>query len=238
MMKCIVVDDEKLARDLLEDNIRRIPFLQLERTCKNALEAAGVLHAEPIDLIFLDIQMPGLNGLDFVRSLPNPPMVILISAYDRYALDGFDLNVVDYLVKPVAFERFLTACHKAQKLFTLKQTAARKATPPRDDFFFVNVEYGAIKVAVDDILYVEGMKDYIKIHVASTAKPVMTKMSMKVIEEKLSPHGFARIHKSFLVCVKRITSVKRDLLYVGSKELPVGDSYKENVKRILKNPAF
>ncbi|MCI0707390.1 MAG: LytTR family DNA-binding domain-containing protein [Ignavibacteriae bacterium] len=237
-MNCIIVDDEKLARDLMEDNIRRVPYLQLQHTCKNALEAAGALHTEHVDLIFLDVQMPELNGLDFLRSLPNPPMVILVSAYDSYALKGFDLNVVDYLVKPVSFERFLTACNRAQELFALKQAAPTKSAPAQSDFFFVSVEYGSVKVAFQDILYVEGMKDYIKIYVASSAKPVTTRMTIKDLEKKLSSRGFIRIHKSFLVPVGRITRVQRDLLYVGSKELPVGESYKEDLNRILKNPTL
>lgn len=234
MMHCIVVDDEKLARELMEDNIRRVPFLHLQRTCKNAIEAAEVLHTEAVDLMFLDVQMPELNGLDFVRTLSDPPMVILVSAYDRYALDGFALNVVDYLVKPVAFERFLAAANKAHELFTLKKKADTKSGAQSEGYFFVNVEYGLVKIEIDQISYIEGMKDYVQIHLASASKPVMTRMSMKSIEKKLFLYNFVRIHKSFLVPVRKITSVKRDLLYVGSKELPVGDSYKERVAHILK----
>lgn len=234
MMTCIVVDDEKLARDLVEDNVRRVPFLTLRHTCKNALEAAGILHREQIDLVFLDVQMPELSGLEFVRTLARPPMVILISAYDQYALEAFDRNVIDYLVKPVSFERFLAAVNKAYELHTLKQLASSKEEPSNNGYFFIHVEYEMVKVDVDDVIYVEGMKDYIKIHLASAPKPVMTRMSIKVIEEKLAPYAFVRIHKSFIVSVKKITKIKRDELYLRNSVLPIGDSYKENVSRILK----
>ena len=232
MMRCIAVDDEKLVLDLLVDNIQQVPYLQLVKACKNAMEATAVLQKERVDLIFLDIQMPRLSGLQFIQTLQQPPMVILVTAYEQYALEGYNLNVVDYLLKPVSFERFLKACNKAKELFDLKNenTVTQKADLP--DYIFVNVEYTLVKILFSDILFVEGYKDYIKIHLASSMKPVLTKMSLKAMEEKLPADKFIRIHKSYIVAANKITVIKRDLIYIGSNEIPVSDFYKENLARI------
>ena len=231
MMNCIAVDDERLVLDLLADNIRKVPFLNLVQCCKNAMEAADILHKEEVDLIFLDIQMPGLNGLQFIQSLQQPPMVIFVTAYKEHALKGFDLNAVDYLLKPVSFERFLKACNKAYELFNLRQKPVAGAGMP--DYFFVYVEYNQVKVNIPDILYIEGMKDYVKIFIASSARPIITKMSMKALEEKLSGHRFARTHKSYIVAADKITAVKRDLICIDKIELPLSETYKANLGNIL-----
>jgi len=231
-MQCLAIDDEKLVLDLLEDNIRQVPFLHLVKACRNAMEATAVLQSTPIDLLFLDIQMPGLSGLQFLQTLPHPPMTILITAYEQYALEGYNLNVVDYLLKPVSFERFLKACNKAQERFRWQQQPAPEAA----DHFFVNVEYTLVKVVLSDILYVEGLKDYIKIHVASSKKPVITRMSMKAIEEKLPSSRFVRTHKSFIISASRITSIKRDLVCMGELELPLSEFYKSNLDRVINRP--
>jgi DNA-binding LytR/AlgR family response regulator len=230
MLNCIAVDDEKLVLDLLVDNIQQIPFLHLTGRCRNAMEAAEVLHEQSVDLIFLDIQMPGLNGLQFLQSLKNP-MVIFVTAYKEYALDGFNLDVVDYLLKPVSFERFLKACNKAHELFNLQQKPVIKEDIR--DYFFVYVEYVQVKIPIPDILYIEGMKDYIKIFLAGAAKPVITKMSMKAIQEKLSAFRFVRTHKSFIVAVGKVTAVKRDLICIGQLELPLSEGYKADVEKML-----
>jgi DNA-binding LytR/AlgR family response regulator len=231
MMRCIIVDDEQLVRELLEDNVRQIPFLNLIKTCKNALEAAAVLQTEKIDLIFLDIQMSRLNGLQFLQSLDKPPFVILVTAYEKYALEGFDLNVVDYILKPYSFERLLKACNRAHDLFKLKQAKAAQTNEAAD--FFVNVEYTLVKIVVSDINYVEGLKDYIKIHLSSSPKPVLTHMTIKAVEEKLPAGAFIRTHKSFLAAVSKITKVKRDFVCIGEQEVPISEFYKANVTRIL-----
>jgi DNA-binding LytR/AlgR family response regulator len=232
MMRCIIVDDEPLVRELLEDNIRQIPFLQLVKTCKNPLEAIGVLQTEQIDLIFLDIQMPRLSGLQFLQSLNKPPLVILVTAYEKYALEGFDLNVVDYVLKPFGFDRFLKACNRANDLFRLQQNDKAAVVEGPDDFF-VNVEYTLVKIVVADIDYIEGLKDYIKIHLSTSSKPILTRMTIKAIEEKLPPPAFIRTHKSFLAAAGKITTVKRDFVCIGEKEIPVSESYKDNISRIL-----
>ncbi len=231
MLNCIAVDDEKLVLDLLVDNILEVPFLHLAARCKNAMEAADILHKEKIELIFLDIQMPGLNGLQFLQSLVNPPMVIFVTAYKQYAFDAFDLNVVDYLLKPVSFERFLKACNKANELYQLQHNDTFKELKP--DYFFTYVEYNLVKVSIPDILYIEGMKDYIKIFLTSSTRPVITKMSMKAIEEKLAPYRFIRTHKSYIVSGDKITAIKRDLIVIGNTELPLSENYKANVEKLL-----
>jgi DNA-binding LytR/AlgR family response regulator len=232
----MVIDDESLVRELLEDNIRQIPFLQWVKSCKNALEATEALQTTPVDLLFLDIQMPRVNGLQFLQALTDPPLVILVTAYEQYALEGFNLHVADYLLKPFAFERFLRACNRAHELFRLQQqqakTAGPPAAPPAD--FFVNVEYALVKIVVDDILYIEGVKDYIKIYLQSSARPVLTRMTLKGMEERLPPPAFIRIHKSFLAAVSKITTIKRDLVCIGNIEIPVSGSYKANLNQILK----
>ena len=230
-MKCIAVDDEKLVLDLLVDNIQQVPYLQLVKRCRNAMEAAEALHAHDVDLIFLDIQMPGLNGLQFLQSLKHPPKVILITAYPEYAIEGFNLDVVDYLLKPVSFERFLKACNKALELHRLQQKPVAKEDLP--DYFFVYVEYIQVKVSIPAIVYIEGMKDYVKIYLDNTTKPVITKISLKAIQEKLAGFRFARTHKSYIVAADKVTAVKRDLVCLGGLELPLSESYKAAVGDML-----
>ena len=233
MMRCMVIDDEQLVRELLEDNIRQIPFLEWVMSCKNALEAMEALQTNPVDLLFLDIQMPRVNGLQFLQSLSDPPLVVLVTAYEQYALEGFNLRVVDYLLKPFGFERFLKACNRAQELFRLRQNDKSVAGAGPQDFF-VNVEYALVRVVVTDILYIEGVKDYIKIYLSTAARPILTRMTLKAMEEKLPPPAFVRTHKSFLVAASKITTIKRDIVCIGEKEIPISGSYKSNITRILK----
>ncbi len=231
MMRCVAVDDEKWVLDLLVDNISRVPFLQLVGRCKNALEAIELLHREEVDLIFLDIQMPGLDGIQFVQSLQHPPMIIFVTAYKEYAWDGFELAAVDYLLKPVSFERFLKACNKAQELFRLQQKPASPKELP--DSFFVYVEYNQVKITIADIEYIEGMKDYVKIYITTATKPVITKMSLKALEDKLLPYRLVRIHKSYIIATDKVTAVKRDIICLGAIELPLSDSYRAAVEAVL-----
>jgi len=230
MMRCIAVDDERLVLDLLVDNIAQIPYLHLVKACRNAMEATEVLQQEKIDLVFLDIQMPRLNGLQFIQTLQQPPIIILVTAYEKYALDSYNLNVADYLLKPVSFERFLKACNKAKDLFDLK---TGKPKGQLAGHMFVNVEYTLVKILFADILFVEGLKDYIKIHVTSSSKPILTKMSLKAMEEKLPANEFIRIHKSFIIASDKITVIKRDFVCIGNQEIPLSDFYKDNLLRLI-----
>jgi DNA-binding LytR/AlgR family response regulator len=233
MMRCIIVDDEPLVRELLEDNIRQVPFLELVRTCKNALEALETLQEEQIDMIFLDIQMPRLNGLQFLQSLDHPPIVIIVTAYEQYAVESFNLQVADYIVKPFSFDRFLKACNRAAELFRMKNAAMSSGAIEKVDFF-VPVEYRLEKIVVADIDYIEGLKDYIKIYLSSRDKPVVTRMSLKSIEAKLPLGAFIRTHKSFLVAISKISTIKRDFVCIGTREIPVSETFRQNVDRVVR----
>jgi two-component system, LytTR family, response regulator len=244
MINCIAVDDEPLALDLLADNISKVPYLNLIKKCRTAFEALDVLEHADVHLIFLDVQMPRLTGLQFLNALHNKkPMVVMVTAYEQYALDGFNLNVTDYLMKPVAFERFYQACEKAKELFDLKNNghSAQKMSEnvlytegsPSPHFFFVHVEYSLIKILSDDILFIEGMKDYIKIHLASQAKAVITRMSFKAIEEKLPPLLFFRVHKSFMVNTSKIQSMRNGVISINKHEIPLSDNVREDLMRLL-----
>lgn len=231
MMRCLAVDDESLALDLIEDNIRKIPYLTLVKRCRNAFEAQEVLAKEPIDLIFLDIQMPGITGVQFLQSVAAPPLVIFITAYEQFALDGFNLDVVDYLLKPVSFDRFLKAVNKAQELFTHRNNPQTPA--PSVDYLFVNAEYNLVKITVKDIVYIEGLKDYIKIYLENVQRPVITRMSLKLIEEKLPSDKFIRVHKSFIVSVDKIISIRKGKISIGTVHVPISEHYKENLHRFI-----
>jgi DNA-binding LytR/AlgR family response regulator len=237
MIRCIAVDDEKLVLDLIVDNIRQVSYLHLVKACRNAMEAIEVLSTEKIDLIFLDIQMPKLGGLQLIQTLQHRPMIILVTAYESYALEGYNFNVVDYLLKPVSFERFLKACNKAKELFALKNDSTNHPAHHLNqapDHLFVNVEYTLVRISFADILFVEGLKDYLKIHLSSSPKPILTKMSLKAMEEKLPAAKFIRVHKSFIVGIDKVTIIKRDFVCIGNQEIPVSDFYKENLSRLTK----
>ena len=228
MLRCIAVDDEPLALELLEDNISKVPYLQLVAKCSNAMEAMKVLQQQPADLIFLDIQMPGLTGLQFIQSMTEKPMIILITAYEKYALEGFNLDVTDYLVKPVSLDRFVKACNKAKELYELKNPT-NKEVVSNPDYFFVNVDYSLLKVNFNDIKYIEGLKDYIKIHLKSTARAIITRMAMKAIEEELPVAKFLRIHKSYIVSLEYITAIRKNSVFIDEMELPVGENFRAAV---------
>ncbi len=229
MLRCLAIDDEPLALELLEDNISTVPYLQLVASCSNPLEAMKVLKEQPVDLIFLDIQMPGLTGLQFIQSLAQKPMFILITAYEKYALDSYSLDVVDYLVKPVSLERFIKACNKAWELFGLKTKGVNAVKENVPDYIFVNVEYSLVKVVVSNIVWIEGLKDYIKIHLHDTTKPIVTRMNMKAMEDDLPNSKFIRIHKSYIVSVDYITTVRKSSVFIKDLELPVGENYRDAV---------
>lgn len=229
MIRCIAIDDEPLALELLQDNISKVPFLQLVAACDNAMEALQIIEKQPVDLIFLDIQMPGLTGLQLIQSMTVKPMFILITAYEKYALEGFNLDVTDYLVKPVALDRFIKACYKAKELFELKNASKENNAPANSEYFFVNVEYSLVKITIADIMYIEGLKDYIKIHLKSSSKPVVTRMPMKTIEEQLPAKQFIRIHKSYIAGVAYITSVRKTSLFIDTTELPVSENYRDAI---------
>jgi len=232
MLKCIAIDDEPLALELLEDNISKVPYLQLVGAYNNPLEAMRTLQEQSIDLVFLDIQMPGITGLQFIQSIPQKPMFILITAYEKYALDGFNLDVVDYLVKPVALERFMKACNKANELHQLK-TKQKDSPETQPEYFFINVDYSLLKIVFKDVMYIEGLKDYIKIHLKSSSRPVVARMSMKSIEEQLPESIFIRIQKSYIVSKEYITAIRKNSVFIGNIEIPVGDNYRDALASLI-----
>ncbi len=235
MIRCIAIDDENLALDLIEDDILKVPFLQLVKKCRNGIEALDVLQTEKIDLLFLDIQMPDISGIQFLKSLPHKPLVIFTTAYEKYALEGFELDVIDYLLKPYSFERFLKAVNKAQEYLTIleKNQAHPAAEENRfsNQFIFVKSDYKLVKIEIAEIQYIESLKDYIKIVVGG--KPVMTLSSMKAIEEKLVAPDFIRVHRSFMVNIRKIQYIHRNFVMVGDKEIPIGDNYKDSFLQVI-----
>jgi DNA-binding LytR/AlgR family response regulator len=235
MIRCIAIDDENLALDLIEDDILKVPFLQLVKKCRSAVEALDVLQTEQIDLLFLDIRMPDISGIQFLRSLPHKPLVIFTTAYDKYALEGFELDVIDYLLKPYSFERFLKAVNKAQEYLAIMeknrvQTAAGESGFS-GQFLFVKSDYKLVKIEIAEIQYIESLKDYIKIIVGG--KPILTLSSMKSIEEKLIAPDFIRVHRSFMVNIRKIRYISRGFVMVGDKEIPIGDNYKEGFLQVI-----
>ena len=236
-MKCIAVDDEPLALHLLTEYISKVPFLELVATCGDAFEAARVLQEKDVDLVFTDIQMPGLTGLQFIQSLAKRPMFIMVTAYKKFAPEGFDLDVVDYLIKPVGLDRFLKACYKAKELQELRagQAAPSEAAGPataRPGYIFVNADYSLVKLLFADIIWVEGSGDYVKFHLRSSSKPLLVRMSAKALEAELPATQFIRIHKSYIVGVSGITAVRKNSVFIGAMELPVGETYREALRLI------
>lgn len=221
-MNCIVVDDEVMGRKLLEDNVKQIPFLNLVGSCGNAFEAMEVLQKEKVDLLFLDIQMPGLLGTSFISSLAVKPLVVFVTAYANYAVESYNLDAVDYLMKPVSLDRFALSANKAYHIFMGKSVVGNE---PLEDFFFVNVEYSLVRISIPLISHIEGLKDYVKIYVEGERHPILTKHTMKSVEAKVMPHGFMRVHKSFIVNLKKIESIKQQRIKIGNHEIAVSDSH-------------
>lgn len=235
MIRCIIIDDEPLALELLENFISKVPFLELVASCYSGFEATTVLQKEHIDLIFTDIEMPNFSGIDVIKSLDHTPLFIFTTAYSHYAVEGFNLNAIDYLVKPIPFHRFLKAATRAQNIINLKEgnsTIIAQNKPQNAKYVFVKSEYENLKVDLNDIKYIEGLKDYIKIY-THKEKPILTLNSLKNFEEKLNNINFIRVHKSYIVSINHITSVQRNRIIIDDKRIPIGLSYKEEfVKRI------
>ncbi|MFQ5445437.1 MAG: LytR/AlgR family response regulator transcription factor [Saprospiraceae bacterium] len=233
-IRCLVVDDEELARTLLENYIGRIPHLELTGKCKDPLEAMAALNDGPADLMFLDIQMPGLTGVEFLKSLKTRPLVIFTTAYPDYALEGYALDVVDYLLKPFSFERFVQAVNKAAGLLTLRSgqqawpndAGEEEATPTRD-YILVKAGYKIHRLRFDDILFIQSMREYVAYHTPKGR--ILSLNSLKSLEEELPENRFLRIHKSYIVAVDKIDTLEGNMVHVGKEKLPIGASYREGV---------
>ena len=227
--KCLVVDDEPLAADLICSYIETVEELELVSVCTNALDALTVLRREAINLIFLDIQMPRLTGLALMRSLPHPPKVIFTTAYREYAVEGFELEAADYLVKPISLERFLKA---VQKLIRTTIVAQPQEVPDAEPYVYYRADRQQVKVFLNDILWIESQKDYLKV-VLTGGRSLITYQRISYAEEKLPASLFLRIHRSFIVAKKRVTSFSGSEVWVDKQRLPVGNSYKQKVQQEL-----
>ncbi len=225
-IRCIAVDDEPLALDIIESYISKLPFLELVQTCASATEAMQVLQEEQIDLMFLDIEMPELTGIQFLNILKKQPLIIFTTAYPDYALEGFNQDAVDYLLKPIPFDRFLKAVTKAQeRLQRHEKTPEPQTSAPEQDFMFVKADYKSIRVDFKDILWIEGLKDYIIIQTKD--QKIITLLSMNKMMEKLPDSKFLRVHRSYIVSLQKIDSIEKSRIRIGSKEIPIGEVYRE-----------
>ena len=233
MLKCMVIDDEPLAIQLLENHIGKVAFLELANTFKNPLEALISINSHPVDLIFLDIQMPQLNGVQFMKLLQNRAQVIITSAYQEYAIDGFEHDVVDYLLKPVSFERFYKAVEKAHNLKNPSQAVERTPDlhPATGGYIFIKVETKMVRVELDDILFIEGLKNYVCIQ--TKTKKIVTLQVMKQLEEILPPNRFVRVHKSYIIALDKINSIERQEIYINDRVIPIGITYQESFSKLL-----
>ncbi|MBK9680516.1 MAG: response regulator transcription factor [Saprospiraceae bacterium] len=227
---CIIVEDEPLAAEILQDYIKQIPFLTLRHICSDAIIALEVLQKEKIDLIFLDIHLPKLKGLDFIKSLKNPPPIILTTAYHEFALQGYEYNVLDYLLKPIEFSRFVMAVNKLKQPIEAKSGQMPPIEKERKSIFF-NVSKKKVKVYLDEILYVESLKEYIRIVTASNS--ILTKYQLGEIEEILTKNNFLRIHRSFIVAKDKIDAYTATDVEINNKQIPIGRSYKDIVQSII-----
>ncbi len=231
MITCIAVDDEPLAIDLMETYISQVPGLELMGTFTDAISAWGYIQKNPVDLIFLDIQMPDITGTQLARSLDKrQPMIIFTTAYSKFAVEGFNLNAVDYLLKPFDFNRFLEAVNRAKEYKSFQENSKNQT---EETALFIKADYKNVKVNTKDILYIEGFDDYIKIHL-ETGKSLVTLTSLKSILEKLPEKDFIRIHRSYIVSKNKIERIYNQLVKVGDKDIPIGKSYVDTVKNLIK----
>jgi DNA-binding LytR/AlgR family response regulator len=228
---CIIIEDEPLAAEILQEYIADVPFLELKNTYKDALSALEDMRSNGIDLIFLDINLPKLKGFDFIQTLKNPPHIIITTAYHEYALQGYELNIVDYLLKPIEFSRFLKAVNKLKMLNSLKSYSSPVFIPSGSTYMFVNTNKKKVKLYFNDILYIESLKEYIKIYTAD--KVIITKYQLGQIEDHLPKGDFVRIHRSFIVAKEKIDAFTSTEIEVTNKQLPIGRSYKELVSNLL-----
>lgn len=232
-MKCLVVDDEPLARELLESYIKRIEGLTLVRTCSNAIEALTTLQQKPVDLIFLDIQMPRVTGIDLLKSLKDKPQVILTTAYREYAFEAYDLDVIDYLLKPVTFERFLRGISKIHQVQQPLETPESQSLQQSYDeaYIYLREDREMVKVFLKDILYIESMRDYVKIK--TLERQIITYQKISYLEQKLPENKFVRVHRSFIVAFDKVSSITVNTVRVGEVELPIGRNYKQHALKVL-----
>lgn len=240
VLTCWIIDDEPLAIELLESYVAKTSFLKLTGSYSSALEAMKDVTKEPVDIIFLDIQMPEISGMEFARFIEADTRIIFTTAFSEYALEGYRVDALDYLLKPITYTNFLVATKKALKWFEMKQSSSEKnlsAThEQQEEQMFVKADHKLIRILFKDILYIEGWKDYVKIHLKNKPHPILSLMSMKGLEETLPPTKFIRIHRSYIIQKNKIDSISKNRVKIGDKELPIGESYKEEFNKIIDPP--
>ncbi len=225
MIRCLAIDDEPLALKQIGAYIEKTPFLELVALCDSAFRALEVLKEEPVDLLFVDIHMPDLSGMDFVKSLDQPFQIIFTTAHSQYAVEGFQVDALDYLLKPIDYTSFLKAANKAHTWFELNRHQPVQLSS-KDDFLFIKSDYKVIRIGLHDIKYIEGKGEYVRIHLA-TEKPVMSLLSMKSVEEQLPSGRFMRVHRSYIVNLEKITTIERNrIVFDGTTYIPVSEQYK------------
>ncbi|MGI6073809.1 MAG: LytR/AlgR family response regulator transcription factor [Fermentimonas sp.] len=227
-LNCWIVDDEPLAISLLESYVKKVPYLNLTGKYSNVLSAMQNIASERVDLIFLDIQMPEVNGMQFAHTLPEHTKIIFTTAFSQYAIEGYKVSAIDYLLKPFSFEEFLVASNKALQWFEMTTQNDNQQTKKEDKSIFIKSEYKYINVLFDDILYVEGLKDYVKIYTTSDSKPIISLMTLKQLENDLPTNKFMRVHRSFIINLSEITSFNRNRVQIGQKQIPIGETYRKN----------
>lgn len=225
----MIIDDEPLALDLLESYIGKISFLNLAAKCNEPLSALHHFNNQQIDLLFIDIQMPDINGINFFRSLPTKPEVIFTTAHPEYALEGFNLNAIDYLLKPISFERFVFAVNKAKDYFELKNSKQSSSK----EYFFINASHKIHKLFYKDILYLEGLKDYTKIHLSTSPNPLLILQNLKFFEDSLPKTEFVRVHRSYIVAMDKLNTVTKKIVAIGSRDIPVSDNYRDKLFSLI-----
>ena len=236
---CLIVDDEPLAIRLLNRYVAQTPFLQCEARCSSAIEAMEILHTTKIDLIFMDIQMPELNGIEFSKTLSKDIKIIFTTAFDDYALEGFKVNALDYLLKPFNYEEFLNAANKAKEWYELVQLKKGSTSEESTNFIFVKSEYKQVKIDLNDVLYIEGLKDYVKIWLKNLPKPILTIMSLKSLESQLPPAKFMRVHRSYIIAFDKIKVVERgQVLMHNDVHVKIADQYKEKFQNFVSGKMF
>jgi len=231
-ISCLIVDDEPLALDLIERYVNKTSFLELHGRCSNAIETIDLINKVHIDLLFLDIQMPDLNGVELSRTFKNGPRVIFTTAFEKYALDGFKVDAIDYLLKPINYEEFLKAANKAEEWFRLKSLPT---TNPSMTHLFVKSEYKQVKIELNDILFFEGLKDYVRIHLQGSGRNVLSKMSLKLLEEQLPRGMFMRVHRSFIIRLDKIETIERGQVIISKNRITVAEQYKEKFMKYISN---
>lgn len=230
-IRCVIIDDEPAAREGLAQDLRAVEFLEIAGIAENTAQANALITSINPDLLFLDVQMPKITGLEFLRNLKNPPMVILVTAYAEYAIEGFNLDVIDYLLKPVAFGRLLKACRKARDQFSLNKSGDAKQK--KDDFFYIRFENKFEKIFLQDILFVEGADNYVKLH--TKGKVYTTYLTLKSVEASLPEEDFMKVHKSFIVSMDKIGKIEKNEIELGGKKVPISRNLKEEVMNRIVN---